>query len=52
MENTEHVLVTGGSGFIAGHLILQLLDAGHRVRTTIRSSTVHPRSVRSSPRPA
>ncbi|ROP61506.1 aldehyde reductase [Curtobacterium sp. PhB115] len=37
MENTEHVLVTGGSGFIAGHLILQLLDAGHRVRATIRS---------------
>ncbi|HSY20545.1 MAG TPA: aldehyde reductase [Polyangiaceae bacterium] len=31
------VLVTGGSGFIAGHLILQLLDAGHRVRTTIRN---------------
>ena len=30
------VLVTGGSGFIAGHLILQLLDAGHRVRTTVR----------------
>ncbi|WP_033345859.1 SDR family oxidoreductase [Catenuloplanes japonicus] len=31
------VLVTGGSGFIAGHCILQLLAAGHRVRTTVRS---------------
>jgi nucleoside-diphosphate-sugar epimerase len=33
----HHVLVTGGSGFIAGHCILQLLAAGHRVRATIRS---------------
>ncbi|MGB6546107.1 MAG: aldehyde reductase, partial [Candidatus Acidiferrales bacterium] len=31
------VLVTGGSGFIGAHCILQLLDAGHRVRTTVRS---------------
>jgi nucleoside-diphosphate-sugar epimerase len=30
------VLVTGGSGFIAGHCILQLLAAGHAVRTTVR----------------
>jgi nucleoside-diphosphate-sugar epimerase len=30
------VLVTGGSGFIASHTILQLLNAGHSVRTTIR----------------
>lgn len=33
----KRVLVTGGSGFIAGHCILQLLDQGHRVRTTVRS---------------
>jgi nucleoside-diphosphate-sugar epimerase len=32
------VLVTGGSGFIGSHCILQLLAAGHRVRTTVRSS--------------
>ena len=31
------VLVTGGSGFIASHCILQLLGAGHQVRTTVRS---------------
>ena len=31
------VLVTGGSGFIAGHAILQLLADGHVVRTTVRS---------------
>jgi nucleoside-diphosphate-sugar epimerase len=31
------VLVTGGSGFIASHTILQLLGAGHQVRTTVRS---------------
>jgi nucleoside-diphosphate-sugar epimerase len=33
----ELVLVTGGSGFIAAHCILQLLNAGYRVRTTVRS---------------
>jgi nucleoside-diphosphate-sugar epimerase len=31
------VLVSGGSGFIAGHCILHLLDRGYRVRTTVRS---------------
>jgi nucleoside-diphosphate-sugar epimerase len=31
------VLVTGGSGFIGSHTILQLLAAGHNVRTTVRS---------------
>lgn len=34
---SQHVLVTGGSGFIAGHCILQLLEQGYSVRTTIRS---------------
>ena len=31
------VLVTGGSGFIGSHCIIQLLAQGHRVRTTVRS---------------
>jgi nucleoside-diphosphate-sugar epimerase len=32
------ILVTGGSGFVGSHCILQLLAAGHRVRTTVRSA--------------
>ena len=31
------VLVTGGSGFLGSHVILQLLSAGHVLRTTVRS---------------
>lgn len=31
------ILVTGGSGFIGSHTILQLLAAGHQIRTTVRS---------------
>ena len=31
------VLVTGGSGFIGSHCIVQLLAAGHDVRTTVRN---------------
>lgn len=33
----ELVLVTGGSGFIGAHCIVQLLEAGYHVRTTVRS---------------
>lgn len=31
------VVVTGGSGFIASHIILQLLQEGYAVRATVRS---------------
>jgi dihydroflavonol-4-reductase len=31
------VLVTGGSGFLASHIIVQLLAAGHEVRATVRN---------------
>lgn len=31
------VLVTGGSGFLAGHCVLTLLQAGYDIRTTLRS---------------
>lgn len=33
----ELVVVTGGSGFIASHIIIQLLQQGYAVRTTVRS---------------
>lgn len=33
----ELVLVTGGSGFIGAHCIIQLLQAGYKVRTTVRN---------------
>jgi len=33
----ELVLVTGGTGFIGAHCIVQLLQAGHTVRTTVRN---------------
>ncbi|GIJ45367.1 dihydroflavonol-4-reductase [Virgisporangium aliadipatigenens] len=33
---TERVLVTGGSGFLAGWCVSALLDRGYEVRTTVR----------------
>jgi nucleoside-diphosphate-sugar epimerase len=38
----EVVLVTGGSGFIGAHCLLQLISAGYQVRTTVRSLTREP----------
>ncbi len=38
MKNKETVLVTGGTGFVGMQIILQLLQKGYKVRTTIRNS--------------
>ena len=38
MSSAEQVLVTGASGFIAKHIVRQLLDAGFRVRGSVRSA--------------
>lgn len=38
----ELALVTGGSGFVGAHCIIQLLEAGYRVRTTVRSPKREP----------
>ena len=38
----ETVLVTGGSGYIAGYCIAELLRRGHRVNATVRSLTREP----------
>lgn len=35
--NKSLVLVTGGNGFLASHIIKQLLTAGYPVRATLRS---------------
>jgi dihydroflavonol-4-reductase len=34
----EQVLVTGGSGFVGAHCVVRLLEAGYRVRATVRSA--------------
>lgn len=38
----ETVLVTGGTGFVAGWCIIELLNRGYAVRTTVRSPSQAP----------
>lgn len=38
--NTRHILVAGGGGFIGGHLVKTLIEAGNHVR----SVDIKPRS--------
>ncbi|MFE1591547.1 NAD-dependent epimerase/dehydratase family protein [Nocardia sp. NPDC058705] len=38
---TTRVLVTGATGFVAGHCIAELLDHGYAVRATVRDLTAH-----------
>jgi len=40
---TETVLVTGGTGYIAGWCMVQLLERGYNVRTTVRDATKEQR---------
>ncbi|MBI1252617.1 MAG: NAD-dependent epimerase/dehydratase family protein [Alphaproteobacteria bacterium] len=42
MADQGLVLVTGGSGFVGSHCILQLLEQGWRVRTTVRNLSREP----------
>ena len=35
----ETVLITGGSGFVAAHVLNAFLDRGYNVRTTVRSQS-------------
>lgn len=41
-KNATTVLVTGGSGFLGGRAINQLLAQGYRVRTTVRDEAKSP----------
>ena len=43
------VLVTGGTGYIAGEVIDQLLDKGWCVRTTVRSKAKSGARLRGRP---
>jgi dihydroflavonol-4-reductase len=42
MDMVETVLVTGGRGFIAGWCIVELLERGYAVHTTVRSLSKEP----------
>ena len=37
-ENSDLILVTGAAGFLASHIIKQLLESGYRVKGTVRNT--------------
>mmetsp|Transcript_54428 Transcript_54428/g.62370 ORF Transcript_54428/g.62370 Transcript_54428/m.62370 type:complete len:376 (-) Transcript_54428:179-1306(-) len=37
LNRSEKILVTGASGYVAGHIIIQLVKRGYNVRGTVRS---------------
>lgn len=37
MDNSDVVMVTGGTGFVGMRIVLQLLQQGYSVRTTVRN---------------
>jgi dihydroflavonol-4-reductase len=39
MTGSKTILVTGGTGFVGSHVVDVLLEAGHRVRCTVRASS-------------
>jgi dihydroflavonol-4-reductase len=41
-RGTETVLVTGGSGFLGGWCLVELLRRGYNVRATVRDSSREP----------
>jgi nucleoside-diphosphate-sugar epimerase len=41
-EEPLEALVTGGSGFLGGWCLVELLNRGHRVRTTVRKLSCEP----------
>ena len=47
MDGEQRVLVTGGSGFLGGWCLVELLQRGYRARTTVRDLS-RERDVRAS----
>jgi len=45
-ESMARILVTGGTGFVGAHCLIQLLAAGHETRTTVRDLAREKRCAR------